>query len=148
MHRSAACRTRKPGFCTGVSPARTALAGIGHNGHVTSGKRAAGRHTGVARLEENPPRSGRSPGPLLLLALGITAAVVAWGYLVYLAIDFGTTARNGDGTAWWLLGLATIGAIACLFVAMMLGTRLVTRLRADPPPPPTTRPPGGRRAAR
>jgi len=87
--------------------------------------------------------------PLLLLALGITAAVVAWGYLVYLAIDFGTTARNGDGTAWWFLGLATIGAIACLFVGMMFGTRLVTRLRADPPPPPAAqRPPGGRRAAR
>lgn len=87
--------------------------------------------------------------PLILLALGITAAVVAWGYLVYLAIDLGTKARNGESTAWWLLGLSTIGAIACLFVAMMLGTRLVARIRAGAPAadePP--RPPGGRRAAR
>jgi hypothetical protein len=123
---------------------------IGHNGRVTSGKRAApGRHSGAVRLDSAPtPR--RDNGPLLLLALGITAAVVAWGYLVYLAIDFGGTARDGDGTAWWFLAMATIGAIACLFVAMMLGTRLVTRLRASPAPSPSapSRPPGGRRAAR
>jgi len=85
---------------------------------------------------------------MLLLALGITAAVVAWGYLVYLAIDLGTSARNGEGAAWWLLALATIGAIACLFVAMMLGMRLVERIRAGSPPPAPPRPPGGRRAAR
>lgn len=85
---------------------------------------------------------------MLLLALGITAAVVGWGYLVYIAIDFGTTARDGDGTAWWFLGLATVGAIACLFVAMMLGTRLVARIRAGSPPPTTPHAPGGRRAAR
>jgi len=120
---------------------------------VTSGKRAApGRHAGPARLDdktsaESPPRP--SVVPLILLALGITAAVVAWGYLVYLAIDLGTSARNGDSTAWWLLAMATIGAIACLFVAMMLGMRLVGRIRAGAPAaaePP--RPPGGRRAAR
>jgi hypothetical protein len=99
----------------------------------------------VAHTHDAPRRQ---TAPLLLLALGITATVVAWGYLVYLAIDFGTTARNGDSTAWWFLALATVGAIACLFVAMMLGTRMVTRLRAGAPPtaPPPT--PGGRRAAR
>jgi hypothetical protein len=104
----------------------------------------------VPRLDEyvDPPSRGGA-GVLLLLALGITAAVVAWGYLVYVAIDFGTTARNGDGTAWWFLGLATVGAISCLFVAMMLGTRLVARIRAGSSPPPTgPRSPGGRRAAR
>lgn len=122
---------------------------IGHNGPVTSGKRGAGRHAGPARLqEEQAPRQPSSFAPLLLLALGVTAAVVAWGYLVYLAIDFGTTGRNGDGTAWWFLALATIGAIACLFVGLMLGMRLVARIRAAAPPPPSPRPPGGRRAAR
>ena len=74
--------------------------------------------------------------------------MVAWGYLVFLAIDLGTSARNGESTAWWLLGLATIGAIACLFVAMMLGTRLVERFRAGAPPAAPPRPAGGRRAAR
>ena len=123
-------------------------------GPVTTGKRAAPRHAGPARLEGEPdgaprPSRGRShTSQLLLLALGITAAVVAWGYLVYLAIDFGTTARGGDSTAWWLLGLATIGAIACLFAGMMLITRLVARLKAGAPPAGPPRPPGGRRAAR
>jgi hypothetical protein len=122
-------------------------------GAVATGKRAAPRHAGPARLEggQGPPQPSRGnghTGQLALLALGITAAVVAWGYLVYLAIDFGTTARGGDVTAWWLLGLATIGAIACLFVAMMLISRLVARLKAGAPSPGPPRPPGGRRAAR
>jgi len=119
---------------------------------VTTGKRAApGRHAGPARLDEKasaPSRQGRPFVPLLLLALGITAAIVAWGYLVFLAIDLGRSARNGDTTAWWLLGGSTIGAIACLFVAMMLGIRLLARLRAGTPPAGPPRPPGGRRAAR
>jgi len=123
-------------------------------GPVATGKRAAPRHAGPARVEgveggEPEPSGGGQTGPLLLLALGITAAVVAWGYLVYLAIDFGTTARDGDATAWWLLGLATLGAIACLFAGMMLVARLVARLkRGDTPPAGPPRPPGGRRAAR
>jgi hypothetical protein len=118
-------------------------------GPVTTGKRAAPRHSGPARLEDpDAPGSGPSTGPLLLLALGITAAVVAWGYLVYLAIDFGTQARDGDAAGWWLLALSTVGAIACLFVAMMLGTRLFARLRPAAPPSGPPRPPGGRRAAR
>jgi len=121
-------------------------------GPVTTGKRAAPRHSGPARLDDSPTAGARSAtGPLLLLALGITAAVVAWGYLVFLAIDFGTSARDGDAAAWWLLALSTIGAIACLFLAMMLGTRLVARFRAGsapPGPPGPPRPPGGRRAAR
>ncbi|MBO0847766.1 MAG: hypothetical protein J2P22_20385 [Nocardioides sp.] len=92
---------------------------------------------------------GRAPVvPLLLLALGITAAVVAWGYLVHLAIDFGSLAREGETAAWWMVGLATLGAIACLFVAMILGTRLLARIRAGSAPAAPPRPPGGRRAAR
>jgi len=118
-------------------------------GHVTSGKRAAqGRHAGPARLEETKPPKRASTGPMLLLALGITAAVVGWGYLVYLAIDFGTAARDGDSRGWAFLALATVGAIACLFLALMLGTRLVARFRASAPPPPPPTPPGGRRALR
>jgi hypothetical protein len=59
---------------------------------VATGKRAAPRHAGPARVEGAEggapgPSRGSQTGPLLLLALGITAAVVAWGYLVFLAID-------------------------------------------------------------
>jgi len=135
-----------------VSSPPAPFAWIGHNGPVTTGKRAApGRHAGPARLEDKAAGAGRQRppfAPLLLLALGITAAVVAWGYLVFLAIDLGKSARNGESAAWWLLALATLGAIACLFVAMMLGTRLVERIRAGAPPSAPPRPPGGRRAAR
>ena len=146
MHRSEAQRRPESGPGVGVSRA------VGHSvtmGPVTSGKRAAsGRHAGPARLEEPTPQAGSSKAPLLFLALGITASVVAWGYLVYLAIDFGTSARNGDNRGWAFLALATVGAIACLFLALTLGTRFVTRLRASSPPPPPPQPPGGRRAAR
>ena len=42
--------------------------------------------------------------------------VVAWGFLVWAAIDFGRTARGGHGQAWWFLALASVGAVACLFL--------------------------------
>jgi hypothetical protein len=107
-----------------------------------------GRHAGPARLEIAAPKPVNTTRPLLLLALGITAAVVAWGYLVFVAIDFGTAARSGDNRGWWLLGLATIGAIACLFIGMLLVTRLVQRVRSAGTPPTPPPPSGGRRIAR
>ena len=112
----------------------------------SGGKRAGSRRA---------PRSGSSLSPSLLgLALGVTLAVVAWGYLVYAAIDFGSVARGGESRAWLFLGIASLGAVACLFVALMLVARLLRRLGVmrDPSapevPPPATRPVGGRRAAR
>jgi hypothetical protein len=96
---------------------------------------------------QQPSRRG-GPGGLFLISLGITAAVVAWGYLVYLAIDFGTTARAGNHRAWFLLALATVGAIACLFIAMVLINRFVQRIRGGSQPAAPPPPPGGRRAAR
>jgi hypothetical protein len=119
----------------------------------TSGQPAQPARIDASRLDPGvAPAPGASSGrsPVFLLALGITAAVVAWGYLVYLAIDFGTAARDGDATGWWMLALASIGAIACLFVGMLLGTRFVQRLRGGPAPASPTPPrvPGGRRAAR
>jgi hypothetical protein len=94
---------------------------------------------------------------LLALALGITLCVVAWGYLVFLAIDFGSTARqDGSGEAWTYLGVCAIGAVACLFLGFMLVARFSRaigwtagpdprqpRIRRDP-----TLPKGGKRAAR
>jgi hypothetical protein len=119
---------------------------------ATGGKRAGSRRG---------PRAKRSFRPVLLvLAAGITLSVVAWGYLVYAAIDFGSSARGGDSTAWWFLGLASIGAVACLFFGLMLVARLLRRLgitkapdRPEPAPgggdeSELPRPIGGRRAAR
>ena len=117
---------------------------------ATGGKRAGSRR--------GPRRRRRFQPALLLLALGITACVVAWGYLVYAAIDFGSTARGGDSTAWWFLALASVGAVACLFVGLMLVARLTRRLgitrapeqrtATDDPGDEPPRPVGGRRAAR
>jgi RsiW-degrading membrane proteinase PrsW (M82 family) len=107
----------------------------------------AGKRTGSRRGPRR--RSGFQPA-LLLLALGITACIVAWGYLVYAAIDFGSTARSGNPTAWWLLALASLGAVACLFIGLMLVARVLRRLgiTGGPAVGPTggePRPVGGRR---
>jgi hypothetical protein len=88
------------------------------------------------------------------LALGVTLAVVGWGYLVFAAIDFGAAGRGGDSRAWIFLGMAALGAVACLFVGLMLVARLLRQLgiTRDPSAPPAPavapRPVGGRRAAR
>ena len=126
----------------------------------TQGKRA-----GTRRAPKK--QATLSPG-LLGLAVGVTVAVVAWGYLVYAAIDFGKSARGGDSRAWVFLAVASIGAVACLFIGLMLVARLLRRLGIGhhtpappappethtrtviaPPPPPSAveRPAGGHRPA-
>ena len=82
----------------------------------------------------------------MLLALGITATVVAWGYLVWEAIDFGSRARGGEGAAWVFVALATIGATACLLVTLILASKVLATLRGEVQPRPVV--PGGRRRAR
>ena len=71
---------------------------------------------------------------LALLALGVTLSVVAWGYLVWAAVDFGAEARGGNGDAWKFLVLASIGAVACLFLGLMLIARLLRALGITNPP--------------
>ena len=126
----------------GESPS---VGGIGHNDAVTSGGKRAGARRG--------PRPSRSLTPkALVLAAGTTACVVAWGYLVYAAIDFGGSARAGRSAAWALMALASVGAMACLFLGLMLVARLLRELGITQPPAPKEpqppRVPGGRRAAR
>ena len=117
---------------------------------ATRGKRAGSRRASRRRPSL---RSWLRPS-LLGLALGVTLAVVGWGYLVRAAIDFGAAARGGDGRAWTYLGVAGLGAVACLFVGLMLVARLLRQLgltrdpSAPPAPPAAPRPVGGRRAAR
>jgi hypothetical protein len=137
---------------------------------VASGGKRAGTRRG--------PKRRRSFSPsLLALAGGVTLSVVAWGYLVYAAIDFGATARDGNPDAWWFLAVASLGAVACLFVGLILAARLLRQLgitsgtapaapSAPSSPPsssprseasdeatavpvrPVAKPAGGRRAAR
>lgn len=91
---------------------------------------------------------------LLVLAIGITLCVVAWGYLVYAAIDFGSTARHdNDSSAWGYLAIAAVGAVACLFLGFMLVARFARALGITSGPDPKPKrdpgaPKGGKRAAR
>lgn len=85
----------------------------------------------------------------LALGASITLCVVAWGYLVYAAIDFGTAARAGSSSSWGFMALASLGAIACLFVGLLLVARLLRVLGSSSPAVPSEpRPKGGKRAAR
>jgi hypothetical protein len=124
-----------------------------------------GQNVPVSHRGKRAGKRQRSFSPaLLLLAIGVTICMVAWGYLVKAAIDFGSTARNGDQDAWMFLGFASLGAVACLFVGLMLVARILRRLgitnpsaaSSAPTPPPTTmptppvkpvRPAGGHRRA-
>ncbi len=95
---------------------------------MTSGKRAAPKE-----------RKARFQPALALLALGVTLSVVAWGYLVWAAIDFGAEARGGKDAAWKFLVLASIGAVACLFLGLMLIALLLRAMGITNPPPPKTK---------
>ena len=115
--------------------------------------RTTGRHSGEPAERPAPPTYPGAPGGpriargrLVRLAAGATLTLVAWGLLVVLAIDFGGRAREGNGAAWGYLLVATVGATACLFLALILIARAVSALRGDDPAPPRTR--GGKRAAR
>jgi fatty acid desaturase len=115
------------------------------------------KHAG-SRKAPRPARPRRQINPRVgVYAVGVTFCVVAWGYLVFAAIDFGGTAREGRGIAWLFLLVACIGAACCLFAGLMLGMRALIALGLITPPvdddepptaPPAPRVPGGRRAAR
>lgn len=95
---------------------------------------------------------------LLLPAAGVTFCVIAWGYLVSAAIDFGSEARAGESQAWLYLAVACLGAVCCLFAGLMMGSSVLaglgltrdnrTRSTSQPAPAVPARPPGGRRARR
>ena len=103
-----------------------------------------GTHAGPSVRETGRTATGRRR-QTLGLAVGSTFTVIAWGLLVWAAIDFGGQARNGESIAWLFLILATVGAIGCLFLAMVLVSKLAESMRTGPAPP---RPSGGRRAKR
>jgi hypothetical protein len=72
-----------------------------------------------------------SPGPLRALAAtlgGAALGAAAWFFLVRAAIDFGVSARDGESLAWVFLAAATLGAIACLVLVLVLVTRALTTL--------------------
>ncbi len=65
---------------------------------------------------------------LLLTGLGAVVALAAWGFLVWLAIDFGRSARGGDSGSWALMAVASLGAVTCMFLSLWLVTVLLRRI--------------------
>lgn len=114
------------------APATEARA-VGDNGRVTQG---AGKRSATRKGRRQPFRLRLD---VALLATAVTAAVVAWGFLVWFAIDFGTRARGGESGAWWLMAATGVGAVACLFVALMLLARLARALGLASGGPSTSR---------
>jgi hypothetical protein len=122
---------------------------------ATMARVAGGKRAGERAKSEFP----KFRPTLLLFAVGITFALVAWGYLVIAAIDFGASARHDDASnAWAFLGVASLGAMACLFLALMLAARFSRALglthapeprapRAPAAPAGPAAPKGGKRSA-
>ena len=92
-----------------------------------AGKRKGSRKAPKKKVQLDPS--------MLLYAAGITFCVIAWGYLVSAAIDFGSSARSGRSEAWLFLAVACIGAACCLFAGLMLGARLLRGLGLTAGPP-------------
>jgi hypothetical protein len=108
---------------------------------------AVGKH--AAPVSRRGEGAAAPPRRLLVLALGVTLTLVAWGFLVWAAIGFGGEARAGATIAWAFLVLASLGAAACLFVTLILAGKVIDSFRGGlPAPPRVVVPPGGRRARR
>lgn len=125
-------------------------------------------HNVLVGSVEKRSGDGLSHGRVLALAVGVTATVIAWGVLVFAAIDFGRSARDGQSGDWSFLLLATVGAVACMFLAIVLASKMQTLMQGDPTRPhsqlpeqpgpqlgqqsslprPKGAPTGGKRAAR
>jgi len=82
---------------------------------MTSGR------TGARRASKR-----RRPGvwvAAVVLLLGAGAAGVVGLYLMSAAIDFGELARNGQEAAWWFMSAASLGALVCLVLLLVLVAR-------------------------
>lgn len=99
--------------------------------------RGGGKRAGTRR--GTPQRWAWRPD-VLAYAAGVTLAVVGWGFLVWFAIRSGTDARAGNG-GWLWLAVASLGAIVCLFAAMMLLARITRALGLTSGPPREEEPP-------
>jgi hypothetical protein len=103
-----------------------------------------------APVAPRPPRRTGRGRQVATYGLGTALTALAWCVLVYLAIQLGPDVKDGEPRAWVLMVVAAIGAMACLFLALILGGQLVAVLRGKVAAPPRTSrtPPGGRRAKR
>lgn len=81
----------------------------------------------------------------MVYVAGVVGSGLVWAALVSFAIKLGSAAKGGAASAWFLISVATAGAIVALVLAILLTARaweLRNGLRAP------QRPQGGRRARR
>ncbi len=100
-----------------------------------------GKHSGGAP----PPLP---TGRLASYAAAVVAAALAWGVLVYYAIQLGPSAKAGELGAWLLLAVATLGAVGCLFLALIFGGKFLDTLRGEAPAPRPVTASGGKHGRR
>jgi hypothetical protein len=125
------------------------MATVGKHSAAPASRGASDRPRDTAERDAATAGAGH-PGRGRRIASYAVAAVLtalAWAVLVYFAIQLGPDVKDGEPRAWALIVVATIGAMACLFLSLVLAGRVLDTLRpaapAGPPPPP-----GGRRAKR
>jgi hypothetical protein len=88
-------------------------------------------HMGASGGRRRADVATSSRGPLVALGATFAGALIgagAWFFLVRAAIDFGGSAKNGKAAAWIFMLGATLGAIACLVLVLVLATRGLTAL--------------------
>lgn len=76
---------------------------------------------------------------------GVVASALVWAALVSFAIKLGGHAKDGSSGAWFLIVVASLGAIISMVLTLLLGVR-AWELRTGIRPP--ARIPGGRRIKR
>jgi hypothetical protein len=85
-----------------------------------------GTPRGGARRAAKPKRTVQPR--LLLLGVASFAALLGWAVLVWVAIDFGRSARAGESGKWGYLAVTSVAAVACLFLSLWLGTLLLRKV--------------------
>ena len=98
----------------------------------------SGRRVRGARRAAKPKRTLQPK--VVALGLGSLAALVAWGLLVWVAVDSGRSARGGDSGKWVFLAAASVGAVVCLFLCLWLCTVLLRRVGILEDPRPRVQP--------
>ena len=78
-------------------------------------RRSHGRDVSRARMASD----------VLLPLVGIGLTGVGWWFLVRAAIAFATTARGGESVLWGYAAAATLGAVVCLALVLLLVLRLL-----------------------
>ena len=81
----------------------------------------------------------------MVYVAGVVGSGLVWAALVSFAIKLGSAANGGAANAWFLISVATAGAIVALVLAILLAAR-AWELRSGIRPP--RRLAGGRRARR